>query len=141
MTQAILWVLWFPALLNTVATTHPATDDPGRYHEGKATFYSPGLMNAVAHKRGIALGGASGYATYPDCREIGNYLQVSVLNPKSGKWSEWSVKRIVDCSRPRDYARHKAEGLVELAYSDAVLYGYNREGHTSIRYYLEGGGK
>lgn len=105
------------------------------YITGKCTFYGRGLMEKVAMKRGVKLDGATGYCTYPNCEFIGKTIMVSVLNPVSGKWSGWERKRIVDCSQPKDRARHEAEHLVELSYSDAVKYNYAREGRTKVRFY------
>lgn len=145
------WLLWMPIFLAQM--TQMANDDIPRtiahdqttplypngrvvYNVGKATYYSSGLMENVARTRGIKKGEADGFATYPDCKQIGNYLMVSVLNPRNGKWSSWHKKRIVDCSEPVDYKRHIAEGLVELSYEQALDYGYLSEGRTSIRFYL-----
>jgi hypothetical protein len=105
------------------------------YQEGKATYYSPGLMERVARRRGIELDGMSGFATYPDCSYIGGRIWVSVLNPRTRLWSSWSQKRIVDCSQPRDYERHVRTGLIEFSYQDAKRYGYAREGRTRVRFY------
>jgi len=107
------------------------------YKTGRATYYSSGLMEHVARIRRIKLDGATGFSTYPDCSKIGGVLVVSVLNPHTQRWSAWARKRIVDCSETRDYARHVAEGLVELSYEQALDYGYLSEGHTRIRFYLE----
>lgn len=104
---------------------------------GKATYYHRGTMERVASYRGLTLEGTTGFSTYPDCEQIGNVLVVSVFNPVDQEWSMWERKRIVDCSQPEDYARHKREGLVELSYEDAGKYGYRGEGRTRIRYYLE----
>lgn len=110
------------------------------YHDGKATYYSPGLMEDVAASRGLynkrAYKAGERYATYPDCSRIGGTIYVSVLDPRSEEWSGWSAKKIVDCSQPSDYARHIKEGLIELSYEDAVKYGYSGEGRTRIRFYL-----
>ena len=116
-------------------STPIGTPDKQHYEEGKATYYGPGTMEGVAAKRGIKLNGASGFSSFPDCREIGNTLMVSVRDPRTGRWSKWESKRIVDCSQPRDYSRHVREGLVELSYRDAVKYGYAYDGRTRIRFY------
>lgn len=105
------------------------------YQEGKATHYSPGLLERVARRRGIALDGMSGFSTYPDCSYIGGRIWVSVLNPRTRLWSSWSQKRIVDCSQPRDYERHRRTGLIEFSYEEARRYGYLGEGRTRVRYY------
>ena len=132
----MVWAYWDPPIVHrptptpTPVPTHPA------YQIGRATLYSPGLMESIARGRGIKLDGATGFSTYPDCRKIGGVLVVQVLDPRTNRWSGWDRKRIVDCSQTVDYARHVAEGLVELPYKDAVTYGYSREGHTDIRFYL-----
>lgn len=108
------------------------------YTTGRATFYHRGLMQRVAADRHIAQGNTSGFATYPDCAMLGRVIDVSVFNPNTQQWSAWARKRIVDCSQTRDRARHELEHLVELSYEDAVQYGYKTEGHTLVRYYLEG---
>lgn len=104
---------------------------------GKATYYRQGLMERVAGYRGIDVAGASGFSTHPDCGNIGRTMMVSVRDPRSGVWSGWERKRIVDCSQAVDYDRHVASGLVELSYEDARKYGYLSEGRSVIRYYLE----
>ncbi|HEY6020212.1 MAG TPA: hypothetical protein VIY48_10010 [Candidatus Paceibacterota bacterium] len=140
------WILWLLSLVQAASSNQARAASvyqaqqptPTYYRTGKATFYHAGLMEHVAVIRGVDLGYASGFSTYPDCSRIGGYLEVSVQNPHSGDWSPWSPKRIVDCSQPKDYARHVAEGLVELGYDDAVRYGYASSGFTRIRFYLEG---
>ncbi len=129
----VAWVAYILSLPYPTAATTAATTN---YQTGKATFYSPGLIERVAGKRGIGLGPMDGYSTYPDCGKLGQSLSVSVRNPATGRWSAWDRKRIVDCSQPRDYARHIREGLIELSYQDAVRYGYARDGTTRIRFYL-----
>jgi hypothetical protein len=110
-----------------------------RHHTGVAKYYGMGLMQDVARFRGLDMGSTTGFATYPDCERIGEVIWVSVFNPITEEWSEWDNKVIVDCSQPKDYARHKKEGLVELSYEDAGKYGYLTEGRTKIKYYLEKG--
>lgn len=107
-----------------------------KYTVGVAKYYMMGLLGKVAQRRGTDLDGASGFSTYPNCREIGRVLYVSVLDPRTERWSGWHAKRIVDCSQTVDYARHVREGLVELSYDDAVRYGYAGEGKTRIRFRL-----
>ena len=92
-------------------------------------------MQRTAAYRGVTLGDNSGFATYPDCRAIGSTIWVSVKDPRTGRWSGWDRKKIVDCSQPPDYARHVREGLVELSYEDARKYGYLGEGRTRVRFY------
>jgi hypothetical protein len=106
-----------------------------QYQEGKATYYSPGLLEKVAARRGIALNGMTGFATYPDCSKIGWRMWVSVLNPRTRLWSSWSQKRIVDCSQNVDRERHVRTGLVEFSWEDARRYGYAGEGRTRVRFY------
>lgn len=122
-------MFWLTMLVAAMATT-------GGVREGKATHYSPGLMERVAKVRHIDLGGTTGFATYPSCGALGKVLYVSVQDPRDKHWSPWHTKRVVDCSRPRDYRRHVNEGLVELSYRDAVKYGYVDEGRTRVRFYL-----
>lgn len=112
-----------------------ATSSP-RYVEGTVKYYSQGTFERVAAYKNIDLGGASGYASFPDCSRIGGLIYVSVLNPRTSVWSAWHSKRIVDCSQSRDRTRHEAIRLVELSYEDAIKYGYKSAGRTSIRYYL-----
>jgi hypothetical protein len=127
-------------LLHILVSAHSAYNAPqAAYEVGVAKFYRAGLLEHVAQYRGVGLDGASGFATYPDCARIGEVLWVSVKNPVSQRWTAWESKRVVDCSEVKDYQRHVREGLVELAYDDAVKYGYAGEGKTSVRFYLEGG--
>lgn len=107
-----------------------------RYVEGTAKYYSQGTMQRVASYRNIDLGGATGYATYPDCGKLGGLIYVSVLNPRTLVWSAWESKRITDCSQVRDRARHERDKLVELSYEDAIKYGYRSSGKTKLRYVL-----
>lgn len=120
------------------ALSGPVEPKPFVYHTGRATYYHPGLMEQVARGRGIALNGADGFTTFPDCNYMGLPLWVKVYDPLSQSWGHWSLRRIVDCSQPWDLARHLAEGLVELPYQDAVRYGYVGEGHTAVRWALPG---
>jgi hypothetical protein len=121
-------------LVCLLALTAPSDALP-TYQEGKATFYRSGLLERVAARRGIALDGATGYSTFPDCSRLGWRIRVSVLDPRTGRWSGWEWKRVVDCSQPADYARHVRTGLVELSYKDAQRYGYAGEGRTRVRFY------
>lgn len=122
-------------MLGIAALIALTTPSP-RYTEGKATYYSQGVFQRVAAYRGVALAGATGWASYPNCDRIGGLIYVSVLNPRTGAYSGFHSKRIVDCSQVRDYARHVRDGLVELSYEDAIKYGYKSSGKTRIRYYL-----
>ncbi|HKP52873.1 MAG TPA: hypothetical protein VJ183_09495 [Chloroflexia bacterium] len=92
--------------------------------QGFAVFYSPGVMERVAAHRGLTKPPiAEGMAAVTDCSQIGKIAFASI----NGGLVERYL--IVDCSHPRDVARHIAQGLViEVDYQSAVRNNFHRDG-------------
>jgi hypothetical protein len=94
-----------------------------------AVYYSPGVMERVARKRGIPV--TSRMASVPDCSKIGGWVTAKVNG-------HVATYRIVDCSAPKDRARHIRQGLVlEVNYSSKLAFfprGAGRVPATIIRY-------
>lgn len=96
-----------------------------------AKFYEqPGLMRQVALNRGLTP--VNHMASVPDCSRIGDHV-LAVVN------GHRALYKVVDCSAPRDRARHIRQGLViEVDYYSAHEFGFAREGHAPahiIRFY------
>ena len=88
---------------------------------GRAYYYDPGMFAQVARNRGMRLAwnAVDGFASTRDC------AKVDVRRP----WVVWAQidggpiesYQIVDCSAPRDVARHRRIGLVlEVDYATAA---------------------
>jgi hypothetical protein len=98
---------------------------PARW--GWAKHYSPGVMERVrtvrAHQGVRIRTDVAGYAAAPDCAQIGRVVVASI---NGGPLERYQV---LDCSHPRDRARHVREGLViEVDYRSAVRNGFARQG-------------
>ena len=62
------------------------------------------------------------------CAHIGEWRSVSI------RGGPWERKIVVDCSHPRDAARHQRQGLVaEVPYGVAKAYGFVRQGSAAAR--------
>jgi hypothetical protein len=94
---------------------------------GHAKYYRPGLMQRVARNRGMTLRkDVAGYAAVTDCGAIG---KIAVASIKGGPPQRF---QILDCSHPRDRARHLRQGLViEVNWEVARRYGFTRQGRAS----------
>jgi hypothetical protein len=94
--------------------------------QGFAVLYSPGVMERVAAHRGLTKPPiAEGMAAVTDCSQIGKIAFASI----NGGLVERYL--IVDCSHPRDVARHIQQGLViEVDYESAVRNNFHREGRA-----------
>jgi hypothetical protein len=81
--------------------------------DGTAARYSPGLMERVAARRGMATNGCLiSSAYYP----IGTELWVFGRNTRALR-----LCTVVDVSHPRDMARHRrTKRLIEIAHEDAM---------------------
>jgi hypothetical protein len=112
------------ALLSSVIESAPSSTPASSRQSGIAKYYSPGVMEAVARKRGLArTGSVQGMAAVPNCGHIGK-VAVAAINGRSAE-----RYLIVDCSSPRDRAKHVRQGLViEVDYSSAVRNGFQRRG-------------
>jgi hypothetical protein len=99
------------------------TDGP---RSGTAYFYSPGMFNVVARNRGIKLrDDVDGYAAVPDCQHIGSVVRARINNRSMERY------QVLDCSAPRDRARHLRQGLViEVDYQSAVRNNFARKGRA-----------
>jgi hypothetical protein len=118
MKQVLLLAVLFTAVGHAPSSTSFA---PQR---GIAKFYSPDVMEAVARSRGLARpGSVDGLASVPNCSRLGTVV-VAAIN---GRTPERYL--VVDCSHPRDRARHIRQGLViEVDYRSAVRNRFCRQG-------------
>lgn len=107
-----------PAHVPVQAATHDR-----RLPEPHAKFYErPGLMRQVALNRGLVP--VRRMASTPDCGRIGRWFAARV-NGHIGIFKQ------VDCSAPKDRARHLRQRLVlEVDYYTARDFGFRREGHA-----------
>lgn len=115
------------AVLGALGATAPA---------GVAYHYERvGALARVAHLRGmpVAWERIDGLASLPECR----YVQparpyfVRARFWRGNTWGPWETYQVVDCSHPRDVARHRRAGLViEIDYRAAVRNGFAWNGHT-----------
>jgi hypothetical protein len=71
-----------------------------------------------------------GYAAVIDCSQIGNVVKARI---NGGRLETFQV---LDCSAPRDRARHQRIGLViEVDYDSAVRNGFARRGRAPAQVY------
>jgi hypothetical protein len=98
---------------------------------GHAVYYSPGVFKTVARNRGMKLReDVDGYAAVIDCSQIGNVVKARI---NGGRLETFQV---LDCSAPRDRARHQRIGLViEVDYDSAVRNGFARRGRAPAQVY------
>jgi hypothetical protein len=94
--------------------------------QGYAKYYSQGIFNTVAARRNMRMRqDVQGYAAVPDCSRIGQVVRASINGSAVERY------HILDCSAPRDLARHRREGLViEVDYQSAVRHGFVRTGRA-----------
>jgi hypothetical protein len=96
-----------------------------------AKHYMPGIMRSVALKRGLwdTRQDVSGYASVPDCSLIGRVAVAIFRNPRTQRWERAERLLVVDCSAPRDSARHIRSGLgIETDYATAQRHGFDWNG-------------
>ena len=107
----------------------------GAEKRGIAVYYNPGVMERVAANRGLRKPAiADGMASVPDCSQIGKIAFASVNGGLVERYF------IVDCSAPRDVARHLQMGLVlEVDYQSAVRHNFHRNGSAPAVVYSIGG--
>jgi len=93
---------------------------------GIAAYYSPGVMARVARNRGMDLrDDVAGWAAVPNCSEVGRIVVASINGSRPERY------QVLDCSHPRDKARHLRQGIViEVDYQSAVRHGFTRRGYT-----------
>jgi hypothetical protein len=101
-------------------------------HKGIAAYYSPGTMARVARNRGIELrDDVDGYASLTSCSHIGKVITASISGSRPERY------QVLDCSHPRDRARHLRQGIViEVDYQSAVRHGFTRRGHAPATVWL-----
>ena len=104
----------------------PITESVQPEKSGVAVYYSPGVMERVAAFRGLTRPPiADGMAAVTDCSQIGKIAFASI----NGGLVERYL--IVDCSQPRDVARHIQQNLViEVDYQSAVRNNFHRDGRA-----------
>ena len=99
---------------------------------GTAKYYRAGMFAQVAANRGMILrADVAGYASVPSCAWLGSVIQARV---NGGAWERYQV---VDCSAPKDRARHIRQGLVlEVDYASARRNGFVSKGKAPavVRY-------
>jgi hypothetical protein len=122
------------AALLALAGGSPATSEASAVQEvrsGQAVYYAPGLFKIVARNRGIKLReDVHGYAAVIDCGHIGRIIKARL---NGGKLETFQV---LDCSAPRDRARHQRMNLViEVDYDSAVRNGFVRRGRAPAQVY------
>src|SRR4051794_36693780 len=97
-------------MLLSIPTTSPMSSQLPITQHGIAKYYSRGVFERVAQYRirhGIYPSTSIvGYASVPDCGRLGQTIWASVNGHR------WEPYQIMDCSAPRDRARHIAQGLV-----------------------------
>jgi hypothetical protein len=93
---------------------------------GISAYYSPGTMARVARNRGIALRhDVDGYASLTHCSHIGKIVTATINGSRPERY------QVLDCSHPRDRARHLRQGIViEVDYQSAVRHGFTRRGYA-----------
>jgi hypothetical protein len=136
--QALAIAAFILVVLLSPLVTHGGTKLKGDSKQGPITItprsgyavrYSPGVMERVAVRRGLPV--LPRMASVPDCGRLGWWVTATV-NGYTGRYL------VVDCSAPRDRARHIRQGLVlEVNHGSAVAYFPRGEGHTkaSVLYY------
>jgi hypothetical protein len=122
------------AALLALAGGSPATSEASAMQgmrSGQAMYYSPGRFAMVARNRGMKLrSDVDGYAAVIDCSQIGRLIKARL---NGGKIETFQV---LDCSAPRDRARHQRIGLViEVDYDSAVRNGFVRLGRAPAQVY------
>lgn len=129
-------VILAAALLWGLVPAPPATAKNNAMEKrGIAVYYSPGVMERVAANRGLRKPAiADGMASVPDCSQIGKLAFASVNGGLVERYF------IVDCSAPRDVARHLQMGLVlEVDYQSAVRNNFQSNGSAPATVYSIGG--
>jgi hypothetical protein len=93
---------------------------------GIAKHYAPGVFARVAHNREMVMRtDVAGYAAVPNCGYLGTVIQARV---NGGKWERYQV---LDCSAPKDRARHIKSGLIlEVDYASAKRNGFVSRGRA-----------
>lgn len=91
---------------------------------GTAKYYRAGVMENVAVYRGLLRrGNIDGMASTPNCSNLGKVAFAAINGGHTERYL------IVDCSGPRDRARHVRQGLIiEVDYQSAVRNHFHREG-------------
>ena len=124
----------FAAALLALAGGSPATIEASTMQgtkSGHAVYYSPGVFKIVARNRGMKLRtDVDGYAAVIDCSQIGRLIKARI---NGGKLETFQV---LDCSAPRDRARHQRTGLViEVDYDTAVRNRFAHRGRAPAQVY------
>lgn len=97
-------------------------------HVGIAKHYRPGLMEAVAQKRGVY---GPRYTSSVNCSDIGRTIYATLYDPVLHRWTPYLPFVVADCSAPKDRARHIREGLVmEVDYQTAWANHFTSDGRT-----------
>ena len=122
------------AALLALAGGSPATSEASvaqGVRNGHAVYYAPGVFNVVARNRGMAMRqDVDGYAAVIDCGQIGRIIKARLNGRKLETY------QVLDCSAPRDRARHQRIGLViEVDYQSAVRNGFVRLGRAPAQVY------
>lgn len=122
------------AAVLALAGGSPATSEAAvmqGMRSGHAVFYSPGVFQIVARNRGMKLReDVHGYAAVIDCGMIGRVIKARLNGRKLETF------QVLDCSAPRDRARHQRIGLViEVDYQSAVRNGFARLGRAPAQVY------
>ena len=99
---------------------------------GRATYYSPGLMETVAANRGMDLTGYLGGVALNRRGDLGRIV-----------WLEWpggieGPFLVVDCAQERHYKRRESKRLVvEVDAQTAMRQGFYGVGPWEVRVYFE----
>lgn len=94
----------------------------GTQTETIAMHYRKGMFERVARNRGMPT--ARRMAAVNDCGRIGQWVRARVNG-----YTDWFY--VLDCSAPRDAARHRRMGLViEIDYRSAVEFGFSTRGRA-----------
>jgi hypothetical protein len=88
---------------------------------------------ATIRQMPVAWDRIDGLASVPDCGYVQParpyFVQARFWRGKA--WGPWEVYQLVDCSHPRDLARHRAQGLViEVDYASAQRNAFAWNGHS-----------
>jgi hypothetical protein len=118
----------------TVEASPVATHAKGRPH---VKYYRAGKMASVAATRraqgyripkGLSEYHMMALTGIGSCKHIGEWRSVSI------KGGAWERKIIVDCSHPRDAARHSKQRLIgEVSYATARKHGFTSTGDALAR--------
>jgi hypothetical protein len=118
MSRLFLVLLVAIIIFSGFGSVNPAA--AGESRSGIAMYYMPGIMARVASNRHMKMRtDVDGWAAVLNCSDIGKVVVATINGHKAERY------QVLDCSQPRDRARHIQLGLIiEVDYASAVRLGF-----------------